>query len=96
MPADICILLSSNFKVYGISDLMEENKTTVEKNLKACEKSFTDTFTIENTNVKYHYIHPPVNRVLAQQRVQRENAKNKKQPNLHDTYRRPVLALTNA
>lgn len=38
---------------------------------------------------------PPVNRILAQQRVQCENTKNKKQPNLHNTYQKLVLALIN-
>ena len=74
-------------KIYGISLSTEESEMTTEKNLKACEKAFTEKFMIENTSIEYHYIHAQTKSFLAEQRKIKSGLKSK---NIH---RKPILAL---
>lgn len=84
----------TNVKIYGVPNSTGENEKIIEKNLKACEEAFTNVFTIENTQIKYYYIHTQTNSVLAKQRKDRGNLKLKQKLNINDTHRKPILALT--
>uniref|UniRef100_UPI0030012637 hypothetical protein n=1 Tax=Anunuuluaehu liula TaxID=3049639 RepID=UPI0030012637 len=83
----------TTIKIYGISDLIEDDESIIEKNLKACEKAFIDTFVIENTKVRYHYLHTKNSSFLAKYKKSKANLKSKNILNLENLYRKPILAL---
>lgn len=74
-------------KIHGISLSTEESEVTTEKNLKACEKAFTEKFVIKNTSIEYHYIYSQTKSFLAKQKKIKSSLKSK---NMH---RKPILAL---
>ena len=84
----------TTIKIYGISDLIEDDEIIMEKNLKACEKAFIDTFVIENTKVRYHYLNSKNSSFLAKYKKNKAALKSRNMLNIENLYRKPILALT--